>query len=165
MELKAINKNIGRIRTRAANLNVLIQETAVGCIAHAMAHGDAEPAKNLVAALPKSVRRAALVNWFTAYSPISITKAKDGLKCSLRKHDSKAYNPFNLDGANANNWFEMPELEKDDVPTSVADFDSSVISLVKRMEKKLADGKVVEGDREEFQRRIDRVKALEFAAA
>ena len=165
MELKKINANIARVRANSAKLNELIQSTAVGCIEHAMAHGDAEPAKNLVAAMPKSIRRAALVNWFTAYSPINITSNKGELKCSLRKNDAKAYTPFNVDGARANNWYEMPELDKEDIPTSLADLNDGVINLVKRMEKRLADNKVVEGDRAQFEAKLALLKKMEFVAA
>jgi hypothetical protein len=158
MSLKIINANIKRVATNAAKLNTLVQTTAILCIQHAQDHGDANPAMRLIAALPKTVRRNALSKWFGTYSPINATVEK----CSLRKPDSKAFNAFNLEGARANNWYEMPELDKEEIFLTAEDFDDNVVSLTKRMQKKLDDNKVLAADIPAFTQKLAALKA--FAA-
>lgn len=165
MSLVQINTNIKRVARNGAAFNTLVQDTAVLCIEHAMREGDANPAKRLVAAMPKSMRRGVLVRWFEKYSPIAISvdkDAKDGtnLSCRLHKPEARAFNNFNLDGARANNWFEMPEMEKEDLPTTLEDIEDRLGNVISFMERRLKDNKVLEADVPVFKTRLAAIKAL-----
>lgn len=164
MSLALINKNIKRISSVSTKLNTLIHVTAVMCVQHASEHGDANPAMRLVEAMPKTIRRTALIKWFGMYSPIAIDSNKGAFSCHLRKPESKAFNNFNLDGANANPWYEMRELDKEEIFLTAEDFDDKIVSLAKSMEKRLTDGKVLEGDRPAFATKLANLKALAPAA-
>jgi hypothetical protein len=163
MTLAVINANIKRVAKNSAALNQLIQDTAVLVIQHVEEHRDANPAMRLVAAIPNTMRRGALVRWFETYSPIAISKKGADLTCRLHKEDSKAYNPFNVDGARANNWFDAQELQNEDIPMTLDDLEDGFERLIKRMEKKLDDGKVLEADRGAFVARLEAFKALASA--
>lgn len=158
MSLAVINANIKKVAKSSTALNLLIQETAVLCIQHAADHGDANPALRLCQAMPKTLRRTALAKWFTLYSPISVDITNG--KCRLTKPESKAFKPFDVDGANANPWFDMPELEREEVFLTIEDFDDKVVSLLGRMKKAVNDGKVVEADRENFTAKINAMEGF-----
>lgn len=160
MSLALINKNIKRIGSVSTKLNTLIHVTAVMCVQHASEHGDANPAMRLVEAMPKTIRRTALIKWFATYSPIAIDTAKGTFSCHLRKPESKAFNNFNLDGANANPWYDMKELEREEIFLTAEDFDDKVVSLAKSMRKRLEAGKVLEGDRPVFEAKLAALEAL-----
>ena len=61
MDIKQLNKNIRSIGQRGKNLDNLIQDTAIGGIAHAIEHGNNTPLTMLVCAMPKSSRQKALI--------------------------------------------------------------------------------------------------------
>lgn len=163
---KAINRKIGEIRRSGTALNNAIHTTACMIISHAQDYGDCTGAARLLAALPKSHRRSLVQTWFTRYSPINVGITKDGkAKAHLRKPDNNAFNAFNPEGAKANPFYAMPEAEKEPDLFTIEDFEQSIISFVKRMEKRLADGKVAEADREAFAHKIEAVKAIKAQAA
>lgn len=161
MTLKQINANIKSVATKTGALNVLIQDTAVATIAHAVEHQDANPAMRLVAAVAPRLR-APLVAWFETYSKINITKGADGLKCSISKAEGRS---DNLDGARANVWYETEKAKADDLPMTIEDVDAKIISLAKTLQKRLDDGKVLEADRAAFVEKIAAIKALNKLAA
>lgn len=145
MNLREINAGIKRVQRSSAALNTLIQSIAVGCIIHAQATGDCTPALRLVQAMPKSHRRGLLVTYFSRYSPIGMNVTSN--KCGLHKVGSKAYNAFNVDGARANNWYESPEAAKEDLPDTTLETARNVVyGTIKRLQKRLDDGDVVEAD-------------------
>ena len=115
-----INKIIRTIKTTAAKYNDLVQDAIVAIVIHAKDYGDCTGAARLLDAMPRSNRRQLVVDHFAQYSPINVTRDKDGsFKASLRKpfHDkeetkpNKNYNDFNVDGVRANRWCERPEAE------------------------------------------------------
>ena len=159
MDLKTINRRIKHIATSAARINEYIQETAVGIIIHAKEHGDCSAALRLVQAMPKSFRRGLLIDWFARYSPIGMNVT--GGKCGLHKPTSKAYNPFNVDGARMNMWFNQEQANEEDLPdTTLADVKKGFESLAKRFQKKLDEGTIADNDRDEVIRYIAAAKEL-----
>lgn len=110
MSLEIIDRRINGIRTSVANINRNVQEVAVLIMQHANGdgRGDCTRAARLARVLPPKLRPQ-LCKWFEAFSPINVkvgkTVAED--KASYHKPDSKAYNPFNIDGAIANPWYEF----------------------------------------------------------
>ena len=104
MELKQINKNIRLIAVNGAKLDNLVQTTAVGCMSHALEHGDVRPMDSLLNALNNGYRKRGFQVWVQTYSPIRWNG--DG-KIGLAKPDTKLYRPFNVDEANANPFWTL----------------------------------------------------------
>lgn len=110
MSLEVIDRRINGIRTSVANVNRNVQEVGVLIMQHANGdgRGDCTRAARLVRVLPPKLRPQ-LCKWFEAFSPINVKVGKGVTddKASYHKPDSKAYNPFNIDGAIANPWYEF----------------------------------------------------------
>lgn len=135
-DLKSIDRRITAIRNRGEKLNTLIQETAVDIIRHAADHGDCTRALSLVQAMPASFRRTKLINFFSEFSPIGmdVKKGKVGFK--------KNGNPFNVDGAVANPWFEDKPGEEEKLPNTLGpdQLRGMIFSMADNL-KKIRDGK------------------------
>ena len=69
MDIKQLNKNIRSIGQRGKNLDNLIQDTAIGGIAHGIEHGNNTPLTMLVCAMPKSSRQKALIKYIADHTP------------------------------------------------------------------------------------------------
>lgn len=76
MDKALILKSIGTIGKAAKKLTTQVQETAVACAQHAIAHGDVTLADQLVEALGKGMRRASLRAWFERNTPMYIPQGK-----------------------------------------------------------------------------------------
>jgi hypothetical protein len=133
---RQVNALIKSVRTYGDKYNNVVQSAIVAIIAHADAYGDCTGAGRLVDAMPQSNRRTLVINHFTDFSEIKVSKSpKTGLfQASLRKPDDKNYNKFNVEGAKANNWFEREEAAK--LP-DVITFDTSREALNKFLEAQI----------------------------
>ena len=156
MSLKTIDKNIKTITTNAAKLNVLIHETAMLIMSHAKEHGDCSRALTLVNAMPASMRRTMLVAWFDKYSPIRVVQTNN--RVGILKATAKNYVEWNLEGAEAEPFYELAEA----IPEKPALDFNALVEMVKRLgktiEKKIEDGGVVDTD-------IESAKALARAVS
>lgn len=77
MDKAQILKNIGAIGKASKALTANIQLTAVGCIEHAVKHGDITLCDQLVEAIGKGMRKASLRAWFETNGPMYLPKGKD----------------------------------------------------------------------------------------
>lgn len=120
---------IDSIASRGKKLDKDIHQAAVSTLVHAGQHGDVTLASRLIAALPASGRRNALIAWFVAYGPFAI--AESGKDVVYHKRDE----PINVSLAWAEPYWEFaPE------PQFVAfDFGAVIAKAVKLAEKALAD--------------------------
>jgi hypothetical protein len=147
---KAINSGIAEVKTGFGKINDLVQETALAIIIHASLYGDCTGAARLLDAMPKSSRRGLVQTFFGRYSPIAVhldTKTKK-MKANLRKEDSKSYAKFDIDGARANKWYELPEADKEPEILTIEDFKSKAERFIAQMKKMAADTEhVAEADR------------------
>lgn len=144
MELKQIDNNIRRVRTNSGKWNKLVHDTAVAIVEHAKEHGDCTRALKLVQAMPASVKRSALINWFAEYSPITMNVKK----AIVRLNKNRA-GDYNLDGARVNPWYEIAEAEKEELPdTTLVDVRDMLDKLAKRIDKRVTDGKIAANDKE-----------------
>lgn len=168
MSLEVINRNIRNVARSGAAFNTLVQNTGLLILAHVAEHGDANPAMRLVQAMPSSNRRNMVINWFKAFSPIRLTITKDVTKdkCGLRKVGDKDYTPFNVDGATANAWYELEVPGQGEIlPDTLLEVDDNIISLAKRLEKKLEEGLIAEGSIPAVTARAAALRGLTVAAA
>jgi len=143
MSLKIIQKNIKTIVTTGNKLNMLIHTTAVLVLEHAKEHGDCSTAKDLLNAMPASMRRTMLKLWFESYSPIRF-QMKDGvaIKVGMLKEAAKGFTPFNVDDARETPFFTLAEQNPEG---KVLDFDqimNLVKGLAKRIDKQIEEDKV-----------------------
>lgn len=82
----ATMKRIDSIRSRGQKLDADIHAVAVACLHFAMPESvnaecgrkNAEPARQLLSAMPKGSRAQTLADWFEAHSNVSLTRGKDG---------------------------------------------------------------------------------------
>ncbi len=147
-----INKLIKAVKTTGDKYNKTVQEAIVAIVVHANAFGDCTGAARLVAAMPRSNRRQLVIDHFSQYSPINVTKDGDNtFKASLRKpfldkdetKANKHYNAFNIDGVRANNWWERPGAEK--LP-DVVNYDNIRANVLKMLESNLKKADDCEND-------------------
>lgn len=140
---KAIKARCRNIRQSAKKFNDYVHETGLMVMRHTMAFGDCTGAAWLMDALPKSVKREALQQWFETFSPIAVHLDKDGnMKAHLRKPESKKFNDWNIAGAEAKPWFEMDKALKED--PALLGFEAFMLDFskyVERMENKAKDEK------------------------
>lgn len=94
---------IKTIGTRGANLDSLIQATAVGILHHMQEHREASLVCKLYNAMPKGSRRLALAHWFHAFGSVTVNKGKDSAQIPFK---------FNTEGhikiteGEAKAWFD-----------------------------------------------------------
>jgi len=143
MEKAQVLKNIGSIGRASAKLTTDIQATAVGCVEHAVKHGDVTLADQLVDALGKGLRKASLRAWFEKNAPMFIAKGKD--KFSFDPTRKGEWNQDREDTLLATPWEEAKPEEK---IVSIFDVSESFDKFMKRVESMSKDAQVTLRNRE-----------------
>ncbi len=158
MSLKKIDSNIKLIVTNAAKLNGRIHETAVLIVAHAAEHGDCTRALTLVKAMPASMRRAMLIEWFRTFSPIRVSVSND--KVGLLKDGQKGFVAFDVDAGTAKPFFEMAKDTPEAEDLTFDGVNEAIAALIKRLSKRVEEGKVAANDVDAIATRIASLKVL-----
>ena len=143
MDKAQILKNIGAIGRKSAALTKDIQTTAVGCVEHAVKHGDVTLADQLVDALGKGMRKASLRAWFETNGPMFIAKGKD--KFSFDKVRRGEWSGLREAELLAKPWEEAKPEEK---VVSVFDVSEAFDKFMKRVESMAKDSEVTVRNRE-----------------
>jgi len=143
MEKAQVLKNIGSIGRASAKLTKDIQATAVGCVEHAVKHGDVTLADQLVDAIGKGLRKASLRAWFEKNAPMFIAKGKD--KFSFDPTRKGEWNQDREDTLMALPWEEAKPEEK---VVSIFDVSESFDKFMKRVESMSKDAQVTLRNRE-----------------
>lgn len=143
MNLREIDNAIGGLRTSRKNYEAKTQEIALAIIRHAKDHGDCTRALRLCLVLGKR-EQSQMVNYLAAFSPIKVTLGKDATKHKVKfaERDSKTYNDFNIDGAEAIHWLAWGKPPKAPKEYSLTSFREDLQKLLKRYETMIKDGKV-----------------------
>lgn len=157
---KAINAKIASVRENSAALNTLIHETGLMVMAHAAAYNDCTGAARLVDAMPKSHRRGLVMTWFERYSPVIVENKGGEIKAHLAKDGSAKHKRYDIDGATANPFYAMPEVENEPDMFTIEDANDAIERIVKRFEKQLKDGNVAADDIETVKARVSALKAI-----
>ena len=134
MDIKQLNKNIRSIGQRGKNLDNLIQETAIGGMAHAIEHGNNTPLTMLVCAMPKSSRQKALIKYIADHTPYNWNNEKE--KFTKPKNPKRQ---FMLDEAKKVPFWDYT-VEKE--PTAI-DVNKVLESLFNRVSKAQEEGREV----------------------
>lgn len=141
-----IDKGIAWVRSTGAKFDAMVHAIAVAILVHAKDTGDCSRMAKLVEAMPRSSRRAALIRWTTAFSPVAVTqdKTKGTFRAKLRRVGDKNYNPFNIDGARANPYYDWDKSEDNALAALLvaADANDKIIKLADYLENKVNEGKV-----------------------
>lgn len=146
--LKAIDKNIAFIGGSMEKINAFIHVTALAIMRHAEAHGDCTRALNLAEAMPASMRREMLIEWFRRFSPVVI-KLGDGkqkAKVGMWKKDEPKYVAFDLEAADALPFWKIAEQEPESKTYTFDQLLEMAHRLGKTIDKKIKDGKVAAED-------------------
>lgn len=141
-----IDKGIAWVRTTGAKFDAMVHAIACAILVHAKDTGDCSRMAKLVAAMPKSARRAALIRWTTNFSPIAVSQdsTKNTYRAKLRRIGDKNYNPFNVDGARANPYYDWDKSEDNALAALLVagDANEKIIKLADYLQTKVDDGKV-----------------------
>lgn len=157
---KAINTKIADVRKNSAALNTLIHEIGLMVMAHAAAYNDCTGAARLVDAMPKSHRRGLVMTWFERYSPVIVENKAGEIKAHLAKDGSAKHKRYDVDGATANPFYALPEVENEPDMFTLEDANEAIERIVKRIEKQIKEGHVAEQDVENVKARVAALKAL-----
>ena len=141
--LKAIQTGIKGVARSAVKLNEDIHKVALACLDHCHNYGDVvNTAARLVDAMPLSHRRSLLIQWFAAFSPISISKKGDTMTGHLTgradaKKGEEGFRDWNIEAAKATPFYAMPQAAVEpDVPTYES-IHSNIVAFVKRLENRI----------------------------
>jgi hypothetical protein len=126
-----INKGIDKFIKSVAHVDETIHTLACSALTHASEHGDNTLCTRLVNAMPKSGRKAALVEWFVKFG--ALTWVKIGEEQKFKKSERRAYN---LDGAYITPFYD---LTPDTVPKP---FDlKMLLKMIEQATKKATKGR------------------------
>jgi hypothetical protein len=105
--LKAIDAATVKFTTNAAKLNDQAHSLALSILKHAapvdaggFGHGDCTRALMLVKAMPASMRRTMLIQWFAKYSPIAVKLSDQGDNVGY----TASYGKLTTDAAKLSKW-------------------------------------------------------------
>ena len=143
MEKTQILKNIGAIGKASKKLVTDIQLTAVGCIEHAVKHGDITLCDQLVDALGKGMRKASLRAWFETNGPMYLPKGKD--KFAFDADRRGEWSQDREDVLMATPW---EEAKPEEAVVSVIDVSEAFDRFMKRMESQIKDANITVRNRE-----------------
>jgi len=155
----AIAANIENVRQTGGAFNALVHETIIGILTHAEKYGDCTGALALVNAMPKSVKRDAVLNSFRDYSPIRMNVKNNVV--GFLKADAKGYKPFDVAGYTANPWYDRADMPKDVADTTLETTIKAIFGLAGRLQKAVDEGHVAANDKDAI---IERVTGLKLVA-
>lgn len=137
MEKAQILKNIGAIGKASKALTANIQETAVGCIEHAVKHGDITLCDQLVDAIGKGMRKASLRAWFETNGPMYLPKGKD--KFAFDKERRGEWSTEREEALKATPWEDAKPEEK---VVSVLNVEEAFDRFINRLAKQIKEDTV-----------------------
>ena len=154
MSLKIIDKRIAKLTTDAGKLNAYIHATAMLIVRHAKAHGDCTRALALVKAMPASMRRTMLRDWFAKHTPIvvKLDSGKGDEACgfsakyvALKTPEAKAA-AWKIEAADAEPFYMLADKVPEEKPFDLKALLAMAANLAKRIDGKIAEGKVPAND-------------------
>jgi hypothetical protein len=136
---KDIEKLIISIKGRGAKLDTDIHSAAVACLFHCEAHGDNTLVNRLLLAMPKSVRRNALAQWFVAFGKLSKwpTDTAEQKRVAAEKEPTQPLmydkaKTTRLDDAKATPFWDFKNVREG---TDTFEFEDYIGNVMKKLEK------------------------------
>lgn len=167
-QLKKIDALIRGIGQRSVSFRNAVQACAVLIVEHAKDSNDCSRALKLVASVGMASDRVKLIQWFGLVSPINVTFTSDVTKrrVGLRKSDSKAYNPFDVDKAKATSYWTVGKSDDDMTEEMTAAAVNTLIGkLAKKLRRELDEGHVAANDKDAVVKKIAAIEAAMAVAA
>lgn len=143
MDKNQVLKNIGAIGRASQKLTKDIQLTAVGCIEHAVKHGDITLCDQLVEALGKAMRKASLRAWFEKNGPMYLPKGKDKFAFDAERRGE--WSAEREETLMATPW---EEAKPEEPIVSVFDVSEAFDRFMKRMQSQIKDANITVRNRE-----------------
>lgn len=143
MDKNQILKNIGAIGRASQKLTKDIQLTAVGCIEHAVLHGDITLCDQLVEALGKAMRKASLRAWFEKNGPMYLPKGKDKFAFDAERRGE--WSAEREETLMATPW---EEAKPEEPIVSVFDVSEAFDRFMKRVQSQIKDANITVRNRE-----------------
>lgn len=150
-----IRERCVKITTDTKAINEFIHETAMLIINHAKpkelgGHGDCSTSLWLVQAMPASMRRKMLIDWFAKYTPI-VVKLGDKPDCGFNQKyknlpKEEKISHWNIEGADEEPFYVLADKVPEEKEYDLAALINMVKSLAKRIDKKADDGEVKPAD-------------------
>lgn len=162
MDLKQIDRNIGRIRNNGKAWNELVQTTLIAIMRHAKEHGDCTRALSIVLALPENFKlRGRVVEYFREYTPIGMDVKKN--RVHIRKDQNAP--KWNIEGAEANPFYIVQEADKEPAPLStLGDLKDAMLKLADKYAKGIEKKTVANDDVEAVTKRVAALRQLAAVA-
>ena len=137
----SVSKSIASIKGRSKTLTADIHNTGVQCLLHAQAHGDITLVDRLAKALAAANAPEVFKAWVKEYSPITWNGAGE---VKLIPSTNKTFKPFDVDGANANPYWQKIEVKKPELTYE------ALLKILQGMEKRVMTaqdkGLIAEGE-------------------
>lgn len=134
-----ILKRIASIRRRGAKFDNDVHETAVLCLEHAREHGDVTLLTKLVAAMPRSGRREALIYWARYFGPVKFNAKQETFRLDQKR--VKNGESFDMEGANATPFYD---LTKEKRPAQY-DLEKAIKGFIRAVKKGREQGNIQAG--------------------
>lgn len=171
-----IRDRCAKITTDMNKINDFIHETAMMIVRHAAPEkagagcsgtGDCTHALMLVKALPASMRRTMLIDWFGKYTPITVKLGdSESVGFNAKYHALKTpeakLSAWDVPGANAEPFYLLAERTPEEKVYDFKALVEMVTRLGKQIEKKIEQGKVPEADVESAKGIARAVSSLHF---
>lgn len=150
LDLKAVASATGAIGRAGAKLDTQIHATAVACIVASLPHEEggylnAEPARQLLNAMPKGSRAKALAAWFEAFSNVRLRREEKGWTVKMVGPANKMYVKADPDAAMAKPFWSVEEQGTDPKAFTLG---AALASLLRKAEAAAKEGKLSPEDAE-----------------
>lgn len=142
MDKARILRNIAVIGARGNNLDRLIQETALGIIAHVEEHGEVSLANKLFNGMPKGSRALALAEWFKQFGKVGVNTDKKTSKATPFVFNKDGQT--NLEGGRDKPWFDCKKAKS---LAEEYDFEAKLRFFQAQLKKQIEAGAVEPDDR------------------
>lgn len=141
----AINGFAKRIRASYGKSDGLVHEGGVLALSHFGDYGDCTGMARIYDAMPKSTRRSLFSLWAKRYGGVIIEVKAGKTNAHKAKEGSAAYKAKpDIEGAKANPWHSMPEVENEPTVYDLNDLLKMVDQLGGRI-KRMVDGESKKG--------------------
>ena len=144
---KAINVLIKNIRKSQETNNLRVHRAMVLIAQHSQNYGDCTGFQRLLNALPPGLARnsGVIINTMADYTPI-VSVLKSGVfSCHLAKAGSQQHKPYDVEGLEANPWFNRAGASKDPTLLDINTFAGKLLGMADGIEKKVKKGMAEEG--------------------
>lgn len=168
MSIAKINARLATFTTNADKQNAFHHVTCMMIMKHAEQHGDCTTAIAAVKAMPASMRRSMLIQWFAKHSPIvvKLAGAKGEDACGFNatymklKGAEAKVSHWDIDAADAEPFYMLADAIPEETPFDLAKAIKMLQSLSGRLAKEIKDGNIPANDLDKVTELSAKVSAI-----